>query len=359
MTRILNSVLGSAFSVLSRTKNAERRTALAAVFTAACVAFSVQPISADVKADERGHVKFEGGLGRVVNIFGGKAAREGVKSTVAVKGDRRITTNDVNGQIVDLVEEKIYELDVKKKTYTVTTFADVRRRMEEARKKAEADAAKAQEKPADAPPDQHAKEMEVDFTVKETGQRKTINGFDTRQAIMTIALREKGKTLEQAGGLVVTSDIWLAPRIAAMQEVAEFELRYAKALYGPMITGASPEEMAAALALYPMLKDGLARMRDEAVKLDGTAILTTTTVEAVKSEEQLAAEKKSGEAESKPSVSGGVGGLVGGLARRATQRNEAPKPRATFMTITNEVLKVSTEVAAADVGIPAGFRQTN
>ena len=35
-------------------------------------------------------------------------------------------------------------------------------------------------------------------------------------------------------------------------------------LSGPMITGASPEEMAAALALYPMLKDGLARMRDEA-----------------------------------------------------------------------------------------------
>ena len=198
--------------------------------------------------------------------------------------------------------------------------------------------------------------MEVDFDVKETGQRKTINGFDTRQAIMTIAFREKGKTLEQAGGLVVTSDIWLAPRIAAMQEVAEFELRYAKALYGPMITGASPEEMAAALALYPMLKDGLARMRDESVKLDGTAILTTTTVEAVKSEEQMAAEKKSGEAESKPSVSGGVGGLVGGFARRATQRNEAPKPRATFMTITNEVLKVSTRVAAADVGIPAAVQ---
>ena len=146
-----------------------------------------------MKADERGHVKFEGGLGRVVNIFGGKAAREGVKSTVAVKGDRRITTNDVNGQIVDLAEEKIYELDVRKKTYTVTTFADVRRRMEEARKKAEADAAKAQEKPAEAPPDQNAKEMEVDFTVKETGQRKTINGFDTRQAIMTIGFARRAR----------------------------------------------------------------------------------------------------------------------------------------------------------------------
>jgi hypothetical protein len=325
--------------------------------TAALLGLSVHSISADVKADERGHVKFEGGLGRVVNIFGGKAAREGVKSTVAVKGDRKITTNDVNGQIVDLAEEKIYELDVRKKTFTVTTFEELRRRMEEARKKAEADAAKAQEKPAEAPPDQSGKEVEIDFTVKETGQRKTVNGFDTRQAIMTIAFREKGKTLEQGGGLVVTSDIWLAPRIAAMQEVAEFELRYAKALHGPMIAGASPEEMAAALALYPMLKDGLARMRDEAVKLDGTAILTTTTVESVKSEEQLATEKKSAEAEGRPSVSGGIGGLVGGFARRAAQRNDPPKPRATFMTITNEVLKVTTDVAAADVSVPTGFRE--
>ena len=80
--------------------------------------------------------------------------------------------------------------------------------------------------------------------MKETGQRKAINGLDTHQAIMTIAFREKGKTLEQAGGMVITSDIWLAPRIAAMQEIGEFELRYARALQGPMVTGASPEVLA-------------------------------------------------------------------------------------------------------------------
>jgi hypothetical protein len=327
-----------------------------AVLTAALLTCFVQSLSADVQADERGLVKFEGGLGKVVGILGGRAAREGVKSTVAVKGDRKITTTDVNGQIVDLAEEKIYELDVRKKTYTVMTFAELRRRMEEARKKAEADAAKMKEEKS--PPDQTGKEIEVDFSVKETGQRKAINGFDTHQAIMTIAFREKGKTLEQAGGMVITSDIWLAPRIAAMQEIGEFELRYARALQGPMVTGASPEEMAAALAMYPMLKDGLVRMRAEAVKLDGTAILTTTTVESVKSGEQMAAEKKSAEAESRPSASGGVGGLVGGLARRATKGREEPKARATFMTVTSEVLKVTTDVAAADVAVPAGFRET-
>jgi hypothetical protein len=336
------------------------RMRIGASLVVCLLAASASTLRADVKADERGLVRFEGTLGRVVNLFGGRAAREGVKSTVAVKGDRKIKATDQAGQIVDLAEEKIYDIDIRRKTYTVTTFDEVRRRMEEARKKAEEDAKKAEagEKPSDAPPDQSGKEIEVDFSVKETGQRKTINGFDTRQAIMTIAFREKGKTLEESGGLVVTSDIWLAPRIAALQEIAEFDLRYAKALAGPMVAGASAEQMAAALAMYPMLKEGLARMSEEAVKLDGTAILTTTTIDSVKSAEQMAAEKARSQESAQPSASGGIGGLVGGLARRATQKKEEPKARATFMTTTAETLKVTTDVTAADVAIPAGFKES-
>jgi hypothetical protein len=345
------------------------RVRIAFALSACLILASAHSLLADVKADEKALVKFEGALGRVVNIFGGKAAREGVKSTVAVKGDRKISASDQTGQIVDLREEKVYDLDIRRKTYKVTTFAELRRRMEEARKKAEEDARKARAEDkdkSDAPPDQSGKEMEIDFSVKETGQKKNINGFDTHEAIMTIALREKGKTLEQGGGLVIASDIWLAPRIAAMREIAEFELRYAKQLAGPMMAGASAEEMAAALAMYPMLQEGLARMRTEGAKLEGTAILTTTTVESVKSAEQLASEQKQ-QAEpdnSRSGASGGVGGLVGGLARRAAQRRQnndqvqnTTPGRSTFMTTTNEVLKVSTDVSAADVAIPEGFKE--
>ena len=86
-----------------------------------------------------------------MNFFGGKAAREGVTSTVAIKGSRMMTSNgDGTAQIIDLSEEKIYDIDLKKKSYRVTTFADLRRQMEEARKRAEEEAKKEQasEKPA-------------------------------------------------------------------------------------------------------------------------------------------------------------------------------------------------------------------
>src|SRR6185295_2983366 len=117
--------------------------------------------------------------------------------SIAVKGDRKATMNDATGQIIDLAEEKVYDLDLKKKSYKVTTFAELRRRMEEAKKKAEEDARK-----------------------EAAREKKTINGFDTHEAVVTVTVREKGKTLEQGGGMVVTSDMWLAPKIAAMKEIA-------------------------------------------------------------------------------------------------------------------------------------------
>ena len=40
----------------------------------------------------RRSVEFAGMLGRMVNMFGGKAAREGVTTSIAVKGDRKATT---------------------------------------------------------------------------------------------------------------------------------------------------------------------------------------------------------------------------------------------------------------------------
>src|SRR5215475_8089182 len=90
-------------------------------------------LRADVRSEEKTKIEFAGMLGRMVNLFGGKGAKEGIVSTVAVKGNRKATLNDTTGQIIDLGEEKIYELDMKKKTYKVGTFAELRRRMEEAK----------------------------------------------------------------------------------------------------------------------------------------------------------------------------------------------------------------------------------
>jgi hypothetical protein len=341
------------------------RGRITVLLTLAVLTLSSYAIRADVRTEEKSRFELGGVLGRVVNIFGGKGAREGVTSSIAVHGDRLARTNDTTGQIVDLGEEKIYDLDLRKKQYTVTTFAELRRRMEEAQRKAEESARKATAKEAketkevrERDPDQ--KEMEVDFDLKETGLKKTINGFDTREVVMTITLREKGKTLEQSGGLVMTDDMWLAPKIDAMKEIADFNQRYALKLQGPLLAGASAQDLAAAMAMYPMMKQGLARMNAENVKMNGTPIASTVTMDAVPSAEQAAQEAKRDD-DTKASPGSGVGSLLNGLAKRATQKKtegeKENKGRSTFMTTTNEVLKVTTDVSAADVAIPAGFKE--
>ncbi len=339
-----------------------------AIALAACLAVaSTQALRADVRSDQKTRFQLAGALGKVVNFFGGKAAREGVTSTVALKGNRMMTTSGDTGQIIDLTEEKIYNLDLKKKSYSVVTFADLRKQMEDARKRAQEEAAKesaSADKPAERDP--NAKEVEVDFDVKNTGEKKDINGFATTQSIMTITVREKGKTLQQSGGMVLTSDIWLTPSIPAMKEVADFHMKYAQKLYGPMIEGASPQDMASAMAMYPQMKPALERMAAEASKMQGTAILTTTTIDAVQSAEQMAAAQSSA---SDSKSSGGsaptsVGGLIGGFGRRMARKKEdepaaaGPKDRATVLTTTNETLKVSTTVADSEVAVPAGFKES-
>lgn len=335
-----------------------------ALVLAACIAMgSTQALRADVRSDQKTKFQLAGALGKVVNLFGGKAAREGVTSTVAVKGNRMMTMNDSTGEIIDLSEEKIYNLDIKKKSYTVVTFADVRAQMEEARKKAQEEARKEQaSQPAKRDPNE--KEMDVDFEVKNTGEKKDVNGFSTSQAIMTITVREKGKTLQQSGGMVLTSDMWMTPAIPAMQEVSEFRMKFAQKLFGPMIEGASPQDMASAVAMYPMMKPALEKMAAEGRKLQGTPILTTTTIDAVQSAEQLAAAQSSGsEAKSDNSTPTSIGGLIGGFGKRVARKKDdeaaaRAKDRATVVTTTNEVLKVVTTVSDADVAIPPGFKES-
>jgi len=299
------------------------------------------PAAADVKTRDKSQVTFEGMLGKVAGVFGGKAAKEGVVTSVAVKGDRKAEMGDSYGRIVDLKEEKVYELDVKKKTYEVITFDELRRRLREAKEKAEKEAPKEEK---DAPQDKPAREIEVDFDVKETGQTRSIAGYNTKETVMTVTVREKGRTLEDGGGLVMRSNSWMAPAIPAMRELSDFELRYWKAI-APEAAGVSAEQMAAMVAMYPMLKQAMERLKAEGSKLQGTPLATTTVVEAVKSKEQMAQQ---------PEQSSG-GGISGMLARRMIKKDD--KPRATVVTLNHETLEVTPAVAAEDLQIPAGFKQ--
>ena len=339
------------------------RFALSRTLVVAALAASTASVAyADVKTQERTQVKFEGMLGRMMGMFGGKAMKDGLVSSIAIKGDRELSVTEDTGEIVDLREEKVYHLDLKKKTYTVVTFEEMRRQLREAQEKARQQAKEAkpeaEQKKADEP------QMEVEFDLKETGQKKSILGYDCREVVMTVTTHEKGKKLEESGGLVMATHLWLAPEIPALKERMEFNRRYAQKVYGELISPETMQQMAAAMAMYPGMKDAITRMNKESVNMSGTPLLTTMAFQTVVSEQQAAEQRKQQESESSPSSTGGLSGM---LARKMMKKkpepaegaqagNQSPN-RATIFTSTNEVLKIATDVAPADVALPAGFTE--
>lgn len=311
------------------------------LLSVAVLAAATVSLGADVKTTERAQITFEGMLGRMIGMFGGSKP---ASLTVAVRGDRKAVLSDGSGRIIDLGEEKIYDLDAKRKTYTVTTFDELRRQMQEARDKAAKEAEKAGEAPekTDEPA---GPEYEFDFEVKETGATKQLAGQNTRQVHAIVTMRQKGKTLEEAGGLVLTSDMWLAPRIAALDQIAEFDRRFAEKVYGEMVA-MSADQLAALLAVHPGFQQAQERLAKEGSKLQGTPLMTTMTLESVKNPAAAAQNQ------------GGGGVSVGGIAGRLMRRNqEKPGTKNKVFVSTHETLTIDASASDADVAIPADFKE--
>jgi hypothetical protein len=335
------------------------RIRIVALLSATLVCASTLGISADVKSQQRHQVKLEGLAGSVAGMFGGKAAKEGPASTIALKGDRMMSTTETTGELIDLNAEKVYHLDLRSKTYTVQTFAELRAAFEKAMAKGRSDAAD-QKTSASEKPDGKQPEMTFDVDVKKTGQQKSIAGFQCDQVIVTLTVYEKGKTIDTAGGMIVTTDLWMTPKNPGLQEHAAFQAKYAQKLYGDQGLP-SALDLTQAMAAYPGLSAALARSQSEGRKLDGTPLLTTVTVASVpgpggadtRAEPDRGADNR---------LAGALGGLLGRKKKADPPADGAApeaggKTRTTIMTIITEVLSIESAVAAADVEIPAGFKQ--
>lgn len=315
---------------------------------------------AGVKTEERTQVQFTGLLGGLMGHFGGKAAKEGLANTVAVVGDRRLTLNEESGEIVDLAEGKVYELNVKDRTYEVATFEEIKKRFEEQREKAQKEAEKAQKEQAkqtkqEPPKEGEVPQFDVDVRVSRTGEKRTIAGHEAAQWITRISVYPKGSSLQQSGGMAIVNEQWLAPDVPELKEIADFNLRYAQKMadvfgFDAARMKASAEQMAALLASHPGLMQALEKMKAEGAKVEGTPLATIMSVNLIRSAEQVAKAEKSDQ-----DISGVSGFLAKKLMKKAS--GDPTQPKQALMTTTIEMLKIVPEATAADVALPAGYKQ--
>jgi hypothetical protein len=340
--------------------NVARTLVRAVVVSVVSAAVSPALLAAGVKTEERTRAQFGGPLGGIVSHFGGKAAKEGVVETVAVVGDRKLTLSDESGRIVDLAEEKVYELDPRSHTYTVTTFEEMKKRFEEQRAKAQQEAEKAQKQQKDEPKPEAkegepAPEFDVDVRVSRTGEKRTIAGHEAAQWITRVSVYPKGSSLQQSGGMAIVNEQWLAKDVPELQEIRDFDVRYGKKmaeLYGfdAASVRASADQMASLVAMYPGLVKALERMKVEGDKMEGTPLLSIFSLDLVRSAQQVAQAEKQDQ-----QVTGISGFLAKKLMKKAT--GDPTQPKQALVSTTVEMLKITPEAGAADVAMPAGYTQ--
>ena len=322
------------------------KRSLTSVLALATLALAAPALIADVKTTEKTTMKVEGFMGGMVSRMAGGA--DGITSTVAVKGTRMLRSDgSTAGEIVDLAEQKVYALDLKKKEYKVITFAQKRAEMEKLKADMDKQMAGMRQEPPPSQPG--APEYEIEIKVDQTGQTKTLAGQSAREVLLVLTLHEKGKTLEQSGGFVMTNQLWIAPRVPALDELQTFQMKYFEAVYGGLFTSADMQQAAMLSSLLPGFSKMAERMQAESKKLDGTALATVTTVETVKSAEQM---QQTAQQQQNRGGGGLMGRIMGGRGGGG-----ATEQRTKTLTTTHEYLSIATSVAEADTAVPAGFRE--
>ncbi|MDQ6800984.1 MAG: hypothetical protein M3041_09125 [Acidobacteriota bacterium] len=300
---------------------------------------------ADASIQQKTQLHFGGALGSVINVFGRKATHEGIVTDVAIRKNRKSSRSGDNGEIVDLDQQKIYYVDYEDRTYTVKTFDELRKEYQDAKARAK----EREQKTTRSADKNEGPEYEVDFSLKSTGNKETINGWNTHEEIATVTVHEKGKKLEESGGFVMTSDMWMGPRVPAMRELADFERRFLQKVYGDALIG-DMQQMAAMVAATPAFAKAMKAFNDRQSKFEGTAIRTKMTFESV-----AGTNPDSSSQSQSSSPAGAIGGLLGRMKQRR-QKDESGATRGTMLDSNHELLKASTSASADAVAIPAGFK---
>ena len=281
-----------------------------------------------------------------------------------VKGDRMAHIGANHISVIDLKSETITDVDPVKKTYSVITFADMAKAMQQMADKM---AEKGKEQKA---------EMNFKTSLKETGEKKVISGFNTKEVVLTIEMEATDQKSGNKGAMTVVSDMWLAPQIPGYEEVKDFYKRMATKLAW------TPGTNGMAMQRGDMMK-GMGQLAKESAKLEGVPILQIMKMGVagdgagmpqsgnVEKPKQSAPPPTAGEVAGS-ALGGRLGGLAGGLggfgkkkkpveeqpAQTATAPAQSSDSSGSLMEMTTESTNFSTApIDASRFEVPAGFKK--
>lgn len=300
-------------------------------------------------------------------ISGLKSREEGTfKFTGAILG--RLTSKkqgDVEILRVDL--DKKWTLDEKKKTYTEDSITPKPGDKDD-------EEAKEEKKAEESKPTHRIKK--TSFDVKTTSDKKTINGFEAQRYAVEFVMEVEEIATKDVTTYKMLADQWLTPWTKTLRAASDEDNRFTQAHLKKLGVELSAQDKAqmglTALMMLtqaggPELQKTLGDMKKKLAKMDGYTVRTVSRWYAAAPPSKKKKAKEAAVEDDEPvDVSNGVGGLLGGLAKKAAakkarkmadEREAAQEGKPAFET-TTEILSVSDASLPKDAfEIPEGFKK--
>jgi hypothetical protein len=279
-------------------------------------------------------------------------------------------------EIVRLDQDKLYHLDINKKEYTETTFAQMREQLQKASDQMSSGDGSKQPAAID---ESKCEWLPPKAEVKKTGEKATFGGYDSERVTITATQPCKDKATGSICEVALIVDEWLT---ANFSESAEAQ-KYAKAYAAKMGLDASTSQDIAQRvhALFGRYKGVWTEIASKMQGTKGYPVKTSFTLalggpecknpNAQQAQPGSGSDSSDDRPASAGALAGAVAGKLGGLfhkkkddAAASAQSTPAATPvavppgDAALMTITSQLVSVSTSAASPDAfTVPADYKR--
>ncbi|MBU2676623.1 MAG: hypothetical protein KJP16_06015 [Gammaproteobacteria bacterium] len=283
---------------------------------------------ADVTANQLVKSRFSG-AGKMLNVFGGKAAKDGLEIQIAVGGDRKATKTGKHVEVIDLEQQMIWRYSVnrkgKAKKCKATTFDEFREQLAAMQDLPFFGTDGSSGTPQEEAPAE-ALQYEVTLNFSETGEQETHAGMTGDVFEFEAVAHRPGLPVEEGGGVIETTFV-IGEKTAAWTEMQSWDKKWSEVV-GEM-TGMG-DNLVKILASSPALQQVMTELRSKESELDGAMLrmsMRLSTVPDPRVQEQAEAED-SGNGDDIPTSLGGLGSKLGGALlkkKRDSAKTKEPK----------------------------------
>ena len=349
------------------------RFATYAVLSALSVTLASAVAHADITIEEQIGLQGSGVMsmanmsGKTVTTISGKRARTESDLQMQSRLVRMFTPDGPTAEIVRLEEDKVYELQLKKKRYTESSLAERRAQIQKVMEQ-QREAQAQQQQTGSGVDESQCEWLPPKVDVQRTGEKSTIAGFDAERVTVSAVQSCKVKDSEQVCDFGLSLDQWVAPEFEGDAEAIEYQRAWAEKM--GFTASSSRDFSERAEAMFGRYKDLWSELGAKMRDIKGYPVKSSFGFGMGGPQCQDAKQPQTDQPAATPGdIAGQIGGAIGGLFSKKKKDKAAEQPVAAaagtlpngltpLMTLTSELISVSrATVSPQTFEVPSDFEK--